>query len=68
MYADKMKMKGYVRNLKDGRLEVWIEGGPDEVLFEMIRLLKKGPEGADVIKADIKWEKKKRYDNFSIAR
>lgn len=68
MNAQKLGLRGFARNLQDGRLEVWIESGDDNRLFEMLRLLKRGPEGARVSYAEIRWEKPKRYAGFEILR
>ena len=39
--ADKLNIKGYVRNLEDGRVEAVIEGNIDDV-DKMLELCKKG--------------------------
>ncbi len=64
--AEKAGLSGFVRNLPDGRVEVWVEGGTDERMFEMIRKLKAGPEDAEVISAKIEWKHPKRMAGFKI--
>jgi len=66
--AQKLGLRGYVRNLNDGRVEVWVEGGDDDKLFEMLRRLKRGPDGSKVTHTDITWHRPKRYSSFEIAR
>ncbi len=45
--ATKLGIKGYVRNLPDGTVELEAEGSP-ESLNTLINEMKKGPRGADV--------------------
>jgi len=39
--AERHNVKGFVRNLEDGRVEVFLEGDPDKV-NQMIELCRKG--------------------------
>ncbi len=52
--ARSLCLKGYVRNLSNGDVELEAEGekGP---LEELLRRLKAGPDGAVVEKIDITW-------------
>jgi acylphosphatase len=45
--ADSLGVRGYVRNLEDGRVEVYAVGLPDQ-LSEFAGMLWKGPRMADV--------------------
>jgi acylphosphatase len=54
--ALKLNLKGWVRNLLDGRVEAVFEGDRDKVL-EMLQWCKVGPPNARVTDIDIKWEK-----------
>ena len=45
--AHALGLRGFVRNLADGRVEV-VASGPAETLHSLERLLLEGPEGADV--------------------
>jgi len=45
--AERLNLKGFVRNLEDGRVEVFIEGNSNEV-NKMIELCKKGPKHSQV--------------------
>ena len=51
-------LKGHVKNMADGTVEVVAEGSEDE-LIELIEFCKKGPEAAQVEKVDVKFEKAK---------
>lgn len=54
--ARALGVKGFVRNLDDGRVEVVAEG--DEAsLRQLLEELSIGPPGADVEDLDVKWEK-----------
>lgn len=62
-----LNLKGWVKNLEDGRIEVVIEGEDSDVR-KMIEFLKKGPFGAKVTKFDLKEEKYKgEFESFEIA-
>ena len=65
--ADKLNLKGYVRNKKDGSVEIWVEGDSKNV-NEMIELCKKGPKHAIVNRLDIIEEKPQDMKNFRIIR
>jgi acylphosphatase len=63
--ADKIGVNGFVRNLEDGRVEVFIEGDSDSV-NKMIEICKKGPRHADVKGVEIKSEKFQNFRNFKV--
>ncbi|MEM3769835.1 MAG: acylphosphatase [Candidatus Bathyarchaeia archaeon] len=48
-------VKGWVRNLPDGRVEAVFEG-EKAVVKELIDFCRCGPPGAKVTKVDVKWE------------
>jgi acylphosphatase len=52
--AKRYKVKGYVRNLPDGGVEVIAEGD-EGLLKDFIRALKIGPASAHVTGIDVKW-------------
>ena len=52
--AKSLSLKGYVRNVSNGAVELEAEGQKD-MLEELLRRLKAGPEGADVGKIDVTW-------------
>ena len=45
--AERMGLKGWVRNTQDGRVEAAFEGDPDAV-NQMVEWCKSGPSSADV--------------------
>jgi acylphosphatase len=59
-------LKGYVRNMPDGNVEVVAEG-PTNKLSELIHFCRKGPEGANVSKINIKLEKPtNEFNGFDV--
>lgn len=61
-------VKGYVRNLPDGRVEALLQGERDRVL-RVIDFMRQGPPGADVTDVVIDWRvPKERHDVFRIRR
>jgi len=60
--AEKYNVKGFVRNLEDGRIEVFLEGNAEDV-NKMIELCKKGPRHSQIKKVDIKPE---RFQDFKV--
>ena len=53
--AEKRSVKGWVRNLPDGRLEAVFEG-EEESVKELIEFCKRGSPGARVTGIDVIWE------------
>ena len=60
--AERYNVKGFVRNLEDGRVEVFLEGNSDEV-NKMIELCKKGPKHSQIRNVEIKPE---RFQDFRV--
>lgn len=52
--AARLGLTGYVRNLRDGRVEVVAEGARDD-LERLERFLQAGPPGARVAQVEVKW-------------
>lgn len=64
--ARRFGVRGWVRNLPDGRVEAVIEGRRDRVEM-LIEWAKRGPSGAEVWSVDIYWERYKgEFDDFYI--
>ncbi|MBU5687935.1 MAG: acylphosphatase [Candidatus Aenigmarchaeota archaeon] len=64
--ADKLGIKGWVKNLKDGRVEIIAEG-EDENIKTFLKYIRKGPILAKVDKVEIKEEVfKNEFKEFSI--
>lgn len=59
-------LKGWVRNLTDGRVECVAEGEKERV-EQLIEFCKEGPTGAEVDEIEIKWGKpKNEFAGFDI--
>jgi len=56
LQARKFGVSGFVKNLRDGRVEVVTEGESKDVKA-LIRCLREGPPGANVTGVDVDWEK-----------
>lgn len=63
--AEKLGVKGFVRNLEDGRVEIFIEGNPEEV-NKMVAICKKGPKHAEIKKVEEKSEKFQSFKTFKV--
>ncbi len=65
--ADKRDVKGWVRNLPDGRVETVFEGEKESV-EEMIDFCHRGPQFAKVDSVEVKWEKYTgEFEKFKIS-
>ncbi len=53
--ADELRLKGTVRNLRDGRVEI-ISEGPEEAVTMLVEWSRHGPPGAVVEHVDITWK------------
>ena len=63
--AERHNVKGFVRNLEDGRVEIFLEGNNDDV-DKMMELCKKGPKHAQVKGVAIRSEKFQDFKTFKI--
>lgn len=64
--ADELGVRGWVRNLPDGRVEAVFEG-EEEPVRRMIEFCKRGPPGARVTDIKIEWEDYKgEFNRFFI--
>ncbi len=63
--AERYNVKGFVRNLEDGRIEVFIEGEPNNVNI-MIELCKKGPKHSQIKNVEVKSERFQEFKAFKI--
>ena len=64
--AETRNVRGWVRNLPDGRVEAVFEG-EEEAVRALIGFCKRGPPGATVTNADIKWESyRDEFADFKI--
>jgi acylphosphatase len=63
--ADKAEVRGFVRNLEDGRLEVFLEGDSEKV-DAMIAVCKRGPAHSNMRRIEEKEEKFQDFKEFKI--
>jgi len=64
--AKSLSLKGYVRNVSNGDVEAEAEGEKG-LLEELLRRLKEGPDGAEVVKIDVTWaEYTGKYNAFDV--
>jgi acylphosphatase len=54
-YATDLELKGYVRNLRDGRVEILAQGSQENIQ-KIINYLRGSPGFSHVVKLDIDWE------------
>lgn len=63
--AEKNNVKGFVRNLDDGRVEAFFEGNTEDV-NKMIELSKKGPKHSQIRDVELREETFQGFRNFKI--
>ncbi len=68
--AQKLGIRGWVRNLEDGRVEAVLISADNEKMTELIEFMKIGPQKAQVDKIEIQDIKNRNFDfkGFSIRR
>lgn len=65
-FARKFRLRGWVKNRTDGRVEAVFEGDEEDVT-SLIDWCKDGPPGASVSGVDVKWEEyKAEFKGFEI--
>lgn len=63
--ARALRLTGFVRNLPDRRVEVAVEGRPEDVQA-MIETVREGPPGATVNDVTLDWEEPRGQTDFMI--
>lgn len=63
--AERYNVKGFIRNLEDGRVEVFLEGNIEEV-NKMIELCKQGPKHSQIRSVEVKDEKFQDLKGFKV--
>jgi acylphosphatase len=63
--AERYNVKGFVRNLEDGRIEIFLEGNANDV-NKMIELCKKGPKHSIIKKVEEKPERFQDMKGFKV--
>lgn len=65
--AEKRGVRGWVRNLEDGRVEAVFEG-EDDAVEAMVAFCHEGPERARVESVDVEDEEPEGLDGFKVRR
>ena len=65
--ANKNNVRGFVRNLEDGRLEIFLEGDQENV-DNMIEICKRGPTRSNLRYVEEKEEKFQDFKEFKIIK
>ncbi len=63
--AERYDVKGFTRNLEDGRIEVFLEGNPENV-NKMMELCEKGPKHSQIKKVEVRDEKFQDFKTFKV--
>ena len=63
--AERYDLKGFVRNLEDGRVEVFLEGNTSEV-DKVIEICNVGPKHAKIRGVEVKPERFQGFKAFKI--
>jgi len=63
--AERYNVKGFVRNLENGKVEVFLEGDNENV-DKVVELCKKGPKHAQIRNVQIKLEKFQDFKVFKV--
>ena len=63
--AEKNNVKGFIRNLEDWRVEVFLEGDPKEV-DKMVELCSKGQKHSQIKKIEVKPERFQDFRSFKV--
>jgi acylphosphatase len=65
--ADKLNVRGFVRNLDSGRTEIVAEGR-DESVNQLLKSIRQGPAHAEVKNVEIEELKHQGFKEFKIMR
>jgi len=64
--ADKLELKGWVRNTLDGCVEAFLQGRKEDIQ-KLIQISRKGPFLAEVENVEVNWEETKdKLETFEI--
>lgn len=63
--AEKFKIKGWIRNTNEGKVEAIVTGEPDNV-NEFIKWCKKGPENARVKDVTVSEKPELEFERFEV--
>ena len=65
--SDRLGLRGFLRKLEDGRIEIFIEGNYDK-LEEMIAICKRGSKHAQIRNFEEREEKFQDFKDFRILK
>ena len=65
--ADELGVRGFVRNLEDGRIEIVIEGR-DEKVNELLEKCKKGPKHSEIKEIEVEEIKHQGFQDFKVSK
>jgi len=65
--ANEFKLRGFVRNLEDGRVEVVVEGR-DEKVNEMLEACRKGPSHSEIKNIESQQLRHQGFEDFKIIK
>lgn len=65
--ADKIGVRGYLRKLEDGRLEIFIEGDNEKV-DEMTEICKRGAQHSQIRHVEEKAERFQDFKDFRVLK
>lgn len=63
--AERYNVKGFVRNLEDGRIEIFLEGNANDV-NKLMELCKKGPKHSQIRNVEVKPERFQNLKGFKV--
>lgn len=63
--AERYNVKGFVRNLEDGRVEVFAEGNQEDV-DKLIELCRQGPKHSKIDDVEVKEERFQDFKEFKL--
>jgi len=64
--ADELGIRGYIRNMDNGSLEIVLEGR-DEVVNDMLAKCKKGPDHSEVKEVEVEEIKHLGLEGFKVS-
>ena len=63
--AERYNVKGFIRNLEDGRIEIFLEGNVNDV-NKVLELCKKGPKNSIIRNVEVNNERFQDFKNFKV--
>ena len=65
--ADKLGIRGFIRTLEDGRIEIFVEGDTDS-MDKMIPLCRRGPQHSMIRNVEEKEERFQDFKEFKVLK